>query len=84
MANLHIKILGAECNKCNTLLLRVQKIVSEHQLEAVVEKITDVQAIINHNIYTTPALLINNQVVSKGSLLSEKQIIEKNKFIFGE
>lgn len=76
MATLNIKILGANCNKCNTLFLRVQKIVAEHQLDAVVEKITDTQIIISHNIYITPSLIINNQVVSKGYLLNEKQIIE--------
>lgn len=82
MATLNIKILGANCNKCETLLLRIQKIIEAHQMDAVVEKITDIQIIISHNIYTTPALLINNQVVSKGCLLSEKQIIEcLNKFL---
>lgn len=82
MASLNIKLLGANCNKCETLFLRIQKIIAENQLDAVVEKITDIQSIIDHNIYTTPALLINNQIVSKGLLLSEKQIIESlNKFL---
>jgi thioredoxin 1 len=82
MSVLNIKIIGANCNKCNTLSLRIQKIIAENKLNAVVEKITDIQLITDYNIYTIPALLINNQLVSKGCLLSEKQIIERvNKFL---
>ncbi len=77
MATLNIKILGANCNKCNTLLLRIQHIVAKYQLDADVEKFMDTQLNISYNIFTTPALIINNQVVSKGCMLSEKQIIKK-------
>ncbi len=82
MSVLNIKIIGSNCNKCNTLFLRIQKIIAENKLNAVIEKNTDIQLITNYNIYTIPALLINNQLVSKGCLLSEKQIIERiNKFL---
>lgn len=82
MSVLNIKILGTNCNKCNTMFLRIQKIIAEHQLDAEVEKITDTQIIISHNVYLTPSLIINNQIISKGCLLSEKQIIDSiNKFL---
>ena len=82
MSVLNIKIIGSNCNKCNTLFLRIQKIIAENKLNAVIEKNTDIQLITDYNIYTIPALLINNQLVSKGCLLSEKQIIERiNKFL---
>ncbi len=82
MNKLTINILGADCNKCNTFFARVQEIVNEYHLDAVVEETTDTQTIIGYGIYTPPAILINNKVVSKGCLLTKNEIIEKiNQFL---
>jgi thioredoxin 1 len=72
---LKITIYGANCGKCNKLTERFRKVVADHQVDAVIEKITDDALMVKLNIYTLPAVIIEENVVSKGVLLSEKQII---------
>ncbi len=85
MTKLTINVLGADCNKCNKLSIRVNQIVNDYNLDAVVDKTTDTQTIIGYGIFITPALLINEKIVSKGCVLSKNEIIEKiNLFLTDE
>jgi len=79
---MEIKILGANCSKCNTLFERTQHVVNQHQINAKVLKIESVAELAQFNVFVVPAIIINNEVVSKGVVLSEIEILRLiNKYL---
>ncbi|MFA7289886.1 MAG: thioredoxin family protein [Melioribacteraceae bacterium] len=72
---LKIKVLGTGCKKCQTLESIVREVIKNNNIEAVIEKVEDISAIVSYGVLTTPALVINEKVVSAGSLPKEDQIL---------
>jgi small redox-active disulfide protein 2 len=70
-----IKILGTGCKKCLTLEARVREVVQQNSIDATVEKVTDLNAIMEYGIMMTPGLVINEKVKSYGTLPKEEQIL---------
>ncbi|MFA6596351.1 MAG: thioredoxin family protein [Ignavibacteriaceae bacterium] len=70
-----VKILGTGCKKCQTLEAKVRELVSSNSVDAVVEKVTDIQEIVGYGIMMTPGLVINEQVKSYGIIPKDEQII---------
>ena len=70
-----IKILGAGCSKCKVLEARVKELVSKHNIAATVEKVTEIQDIMNYGILSTPGLVINEKVKSSGYVPKDEQIL---------
>ncbi len=61
-----IEVLGPGCPKCMSMEQNVKKALSELAVQAEVEKVTDIQKIIEKGILTTPALVIDGKVVLQG------------------
>jgi small redox-active disulfide protein 2 len=77
-----IQVLGPGCNRCNTLYEIVNKAVAETGVDAMVEKVQDIQQIMAHNILMTPGLVIDGFVKVAGrvpSLEEVKKLIEAAK-----
>ncbi|KUO59690.1 hypothetical protein APF79_05540 [bacterium BRH_c32] len=72
---MNVKVLGTGCKKCQTLEASLREIIASNNIEAVVEKVDDLSAIVSYGVMTTPALVINEKVVSAGSLPKEDQIL---------
>ena len=72
--NIKIKVLGSGCPNCKRLEANAQKAVRELNLEAVIEKVTDMELILGYGIMSTPALVINEQVISYGRVLDVAEI----------
>lgn len=70
-----VKILGTGCKKCLTLEAKVRELVTSNSIDAVVEKVTDLQKIVGYGIMMTPGLVINEQVKSYGIIPKDEQII---------
>ncbi len=70
-----VKILGTGCKKCLTLESKVRELVRQNNLDAVIEKITDIQEIVNYGIMMTPGLVINEKVKSYGVIPKDDQLI---------
>lgn len=70
-----IKILGSGCAKCKHLYNNVVAAVSESGIEAVVEKVEDLNKIIEYGVMMTPALVIDEEVRSVGKVLKQKDIV---------
>lgn len=66
----NIRVLGPGCAKCNKLFENVERAVSELGLECDVEKITDINAITQYRVMSTPALVVDGVVKSSGRALS--------------
>jgi small redox-active disulfide protein 2 len=70
-----IKILGTGCKKCLALESKVRELIANHNIDAVVEKVTDIQEMMNYGIMMTPGLVINEQVKSFGIIPKDDQLI---------
>lgn len=71
-----IQILGTGCAKCRKLADSAQAAVQEARLDVEIEKITDLETIMEYGIMMTPALAIDGEVKSVGKVLSPRQILE--------
>ena len=71
-----VKILGTGCKKCQNLENKVRELVSSNNVDAVVEKVTDINEMMNYGIMMTPGLVINEKVVSAGVIPKDDQIIK--------
>lgn len=69
-----IKILGTGCPKCKKLEANALLAIEQAGIEATVEKVTDLNAIMNYGVMMTPALVIGEKVVSSGKVLSPEEI----------
>jgi small redox-active disulfide protein 2 len=71
-----IQILGSGCPKCKALEANARAAVEEISLAAEIEKVTDIDDIMEMGVMMTPALAIDGEVKSSGKLLSKEKIIE--------
>ncbi|HNX36992.1 MAG TPA: thioredoxin family protein [Candidatus Cloacimonadota bacterium] len=71
-----IKVLGSGCSKCKKLEENVHKAIKESGLDARIEKVTDLQSIMNYGVMSTPALVVDETVVSMGRILSPADILK--------
>ena len=71
-----IKILGTGCAKCKTTEQFVKEIIAKHNIDATVEKVEDIQQIMEYNILSTPAVVVDEVVKIKGKVPSEAEILE--------
>ncbi len=71
-----IKILGTGCAKCKKLTRLTEEVVAENNINANVEKVEDIEKIMQYDVMSTPALVVNEKVVSKGVLPSKEEILK--------
>ena len=73
---MNIKVLGTGCAKCKSLEKITKKAIEEMNLPAKVEKVEDIQAIMEYGIMRTPALVVNEEVVLSGRLPKKSELME--------
>ena len=76
-----IKVLGTGCSKCKSLEKVTRKAVDELNLDAIVEKVEDIQKIMEYAVMRTPALVVDEKVIMTGQVpkISElKELLTKN------
>ncbi|MCJ7714741.1 thioredoxin family protein [Candidatus Bathyarchaeota archaeon] len=71
-----VKIFGTGCKKCQTLEAKVRDLVAVNNIDADVEKVTDIQEMVRYGIMMTPGLVVNEQVKSFGIIPKDDQIIK--------
>lgn len=69
-----IKVLGTGCARCKSLEKVTRKAVEELNLDATVEKVEDIQKIMEYAVMRTPALVIDDKVVLSGQVPKISQI----------
>ncbi len=69
-----IKILGTGCKKCQQLETRTRNAVTELDLDADIEKVTDPGEIASWGVMATPALVVNDEVVLAGRIPTERAL----------
>ena len=63
-----ILVAGPGCMNCNKLAQMCNEIVTEKGIDAVVEKVTDLNQITALGVMMTPGLIINGKVISSGKV----------------
>lgn len=69
-----IKILGTGCRACNKLEKNVRTALEELNIDATIEKVENLNDIVDYGIVSTPALVIDEEVVSGGKALPVENI----------
>ena len=65
---MNIKVLGTGCPNCLKLESLCREVVAEHNIQAEIEKVTDIKDIMSYGIMSTPGLVVNNKVVHSGKV----------------
>ncbi len=69
-----VYILGTGCPKCEKLKKDVEAVVSELGVEAEIEKITDIQQMMQYGVMATPALVVDGEVKAAGRAPSTSEL----------
>ena len=69
-----IKILGTGCAKCKQVEAIVRSTVAAMGIDATVEKVEDIEKIMEYNVLVTPVLVIDEEVKIKGRVPSEPEV----------
>jgi small redox-active disulfide protein 2 len=78
---MEIKVLGTGCARCKSLEKVTTRAVNELNLDATVEKVEDIQKIMEYAVMRTPALVINEKVVMSGQvpkIAEMKEVLTNN------
>lgn len=76
-----LKVFGTGCANCKRLEQLCIDTVAEMNIDAKVEKVTDLMEIMQSGIMSTPGLSINGKVVSSGKIPTKETLkhwIEEN------
>ncbi len=71
-----VQILGSGCANCKRLEASTIEAIEELGIKADIEKVTEMEKIIEFGVMSTPALAIDGKVKSSGRVLNKDQIIQ--------
>lgn len=70
-----VQVLGVGCSKCKKLEEKIRKLAAVHQLNVEVEKVSDLNVIMNYGIMMTPGLVIDGVLKSYGNIPKDDQLL---------
>lgn len=68
------KVLGSGCPSCIKTAELIKQQATVLGIEAKVEKVTDMEAIMNYGVMRTPAVVYNEEVIHAGGIPKEDDI----------
>jgi small redox-active disulfide protein 2 len=71
-----LQILGTGCAKCDNLARNAESAAKEMGIEYKLEKVTNIQDILEFGVMITPALAVDGQVKSVGKVLKPSEIVQ--------
>ncbi len=69
-----LKIYGSGCSKCKLLTQHAEAAARELGISYDIEKVTDMNAIIDAGVMHTPALAVNDDIVVEGAVPSAEKL----------
>lgn len=69
-----IQVLGTGCAKCNMLADNVKKIADSMGIEYQLEKVEDINKIMEFGVMMTPGLVVNGVVKASGKVPKDDEI----------
>lgn len=70
-----IKVYGSGCTNCKRLEAMCYEALQELNLNAEIQKVTDIQEIVSAGIMSTPGLEINGKMVLSGKVPTKETLI---------
>lgn len=71
---MEIIVLGPGCAKCHKTEEIVREVVAESDVDATVDKVTDIIEIAKHGVFGTPAVVIDGQVKCVGKVPKKEEV----------
>ena len=71
---MEIKVLGTGCPKCKALVKAVEEVVSETGMDATIDKVEDINEIMQYGVMVTPALVVDGKVVASGKVPKKDEL----------
>ncbi len=68
------KVLGSGCANCVNTANLIEKLAAEQGVEVLVEKVTDMESIMNYGVMSTPAVVMDEEVVHAGSVPQAEKV----------
>jgi small redox-active disulfide protein 2 len=69
-----VKILGTGCRNCQTTLSLVEEVARARGVEIALEKVDQIQDIMQYRIMATPGVVIDGEVVHAGGVPDRKTV----------
>lgn len=73
---MNIKVLGPGCANCRKLEEIAREAVASLGVAAEIDKVTDMQQIIDYGVLKTPGLVINGKLVSSGRIPAPQSVAD--------
>ena len=70
-----VKILGTGCSKCKRLEKIVRTLCQKEGIAASIEKVEDINKIIEYGVVATPGLVVDGEVKAAGRIPRDTEII---------
>ncbi len=71
-----IEILGTGCAKCNTLFEVAKEAVAKSGKFAQIDKVEDIQKIMEYGVMSTPALVVDGEIKVSGRVPNTSEVID--------
>ena len=72
--DMKLKIYGSGCTKCNLLTEHAETAAQELGIDYEIEKVTDINGIIDAGVIRTPALAVDDKLVVVGQVPNVEKI----------
>lgn len=72
---MEIKVLGPGCAKCKKTEELVKQVLSESNVEASVQKVSDLMEIAGYGVFGTPAVVVDGEVKCVGKIPAKQEIL---------
>ncbi len=69
------KVLGSGCANCVNTAKLIEKIAADQGIDVLVEKVTDLETIMNYGVMSTPGVVMDEDVVHAGGIPSSESVI---------
>ncbi|OIQ75333.1 hypothetical protein GALL_429990 [mine drainage metagenome] len=69
-----IKVLGTGCASCKTTQKLIEEVIASKGLQAQVDKVEDIQSIMQYGVMRTPGVIVDGKVVHAGGIPSRALI----------
>ena len=70
----NIKVLGSGCKNCETTAKLISVAAQQAAVDIELEKVTDIAAIMEYGVMSTPGVVVDGQVVHAGGLPGPDQV----------
>ncbi len=70
----NVKVLGSGCSNCKSTAKLIGEVASAKGVQIELEKVEDMQAIVNWGIMSTPGVVVDGKVVHAGGVPARAKV----------